>query len=99
MRIRLTPLADGSPAQALYLHLHTPTPVSEQAAGRLPLDQFAAVHVKTSEQRSLGANWEEMRHRLGHDDKVHRGRVGGEVLERLQAMAGHSPGGSVASRT
>jgi hypothetical protein len=92
MEIRPRPRADGAPTPSLYLHLHTDAPVTPEAAATLPLNRFAAVHVKTAEQRNLGAKWEEMRRALGHDDKVHRGQVGAEVLERLQAMSRRAAG-------
>ncbi|WP_140630932.1 hypothetical protein [Methylibium rhizosphaerae] len=92
MEIRPRPRADGAPTPSLYLHLHTDAPVTPEAAATLPLNRFAAVHVKTAEQRNLGAKWEEMRRALGHDDKVHRGQVGAEVLEKLQAMSRRAAG-------
>ncbi|MBW8832955.1 MAG: hypothetical protein JF606_26920, partial [Burkholderiales bacterium] len=87
MEIQLRPLADGAPTPSLYLHLHTDAPVTPETAATLPLNRFTAVHVKTAEQRNLGAKWVEMRRALGHDDKVHRGPIGSDLLEKLQAMS------------
>ena len=92
MRIQPTPLANGSSSPALYLHLHTETPVTPQAAIRLSLDEFSAVHVKTAEQKGFGRNWEQMRQKLGHDDEVHRGPIGAVVLKKLREMVAGTTG-------
>ncbi|MBW8827963.1 MAG: hypothetical protein JF606_00750 [Burkholderiales bacterium] len=92
MVITPKPLADGSSAPALYLHLHTAMPVTAQDVSGIPLKNFAAVHVKSAEQRRLGAKWVAMRNELGYDDTVHRGPIGSSLLSRLRVAAKASPG-------
>lgn len=53
---------------------------------------FAAVHLKSAEQRRLGAKWEAMRNESGHDDTVHRGQIGSKLLSRLRGVAAASAG-------
>ncbi|MBW8833219.1 MAG: hypothetical protein JF606_28335 [Burkholderiales bacterium] len=91
MMITPKPLADGSSAPALYLHLHTDMPVTAQDVSGIPLKNFAAVHVKSAEQRRLGAKWVAMREKLGYDDTVHRGPIGSSLLSRLRVAAEASP--------
>jgi len=87
MEVVPTPLADGSPAPALYLHLHAERPVAPEVAARMPLSQFTAVHVKSAQQRALGKKWETMQQQLGYDANVHRGPVGSRVLARLRQIS------------
>jgi len=88
--VQSAPLRDGSPAPALYVHLHTTVPVSLDEIANLPYKAFAKVHVKTHAQKNLGASWEEWRKRLGYDDKVHRGTVGAREIEQLMRIAAPS---------
>lgn len=89
MVITPTPMSDGLPSAPLYLHLHTERAISAEACRKLPFNQFAAVHVKTAEQKDIGANWEQAQRALGVlDAKVHRGKVDARLLESLRALAG-----------
>jgi hypothetical protein len=87
MEIRPRPLSDGTPADPLYLHLHTDDLIDPPACHGRPYRGFAAVHVKTEAQRSLGATWEQAQRALGNlKAKVHRARVGEEFLMGLRAL-------------
>ncbi len=89
MEIAPSPLSDGSRSDPLYLHLHTDRAISAEACGKLPFEQFAAVHVKTAAQKNVGAKWEEAQRRLGVlDAKVHRGKVDAPLLESLRNWPG-----------
>jgi hypothetical protein len=87
IKIQPAPLRDGSAAPALYLHLHTQALAAPDALVSLSQNEFAKVHVKTEEQKHIGAKWEQMQRSLGRDDKVHRGNVGTGVVDRLMRMA------------
>ncbi|HET7866014.1 MAG TPA: hypothetical protein VFL86_16560 [Burkholderiaceae bacterium] len=95
-----TPMSDGSPTAPLYLHLHTDRAISVEACRKLSFDQFAAVHVKTAAQKDMGANWEQAQRSLGVlDAKVHRGKVGAQLLESVRNLSSrrHDPSGQGSS--
>jgi hypothetical protein len=90
MVITPQPLSTGEPAQPLFLHLHAKSLVSLGDVPQLARNQFSSVHVKTNAQKNLGPKWEQIQKKLGHDDKVHRGAVGADMLSKLTDFAAAS---------
>ncbi len=73
--------ADGRPAPALYVHLHTKAPITAEACRTVEFEALDAFHVKTAGQRGKGPNWELLNDAL---HSVHRGPLDSAVLKALQ---------------
>jgi hypothetical protein len=100
LEIELRPLINGDRPPALFLHVHTKEPTTIEGCFGLPFDKFAAAHVKTAKQRSLGSTWEKMQLNLDFEDEearsvsetvVHRGRLNASLWNAIKARVG-SPG-------
>jgi hypothetical protein len=84
LEIAPRPRSDGTPANHLYLHLHTAKAVTVAECARLRFKDFAAAHVKHETQRNLGPAWEQLQREYGNIDvRVHRGPVDSELLDIL----------------
>ncbi|WP_316668015.1 hypothetical protein [Ralstonia psammae] len=84
--IQPKPLSNRTAALPLFVHLHLAEPVEASALSTLEYSDFARVHLKTKEQRALGAKWEDTMHRLGNTEaKVHREQIGPRLLSELFA--------------
>ncbi|GKT19459.1 hypothetical protein AVHY2522_22520 [Acidovorax sp. SUPP2522] len=81
VRLDTGTLADGRPAPALYVHLHTKVPITAEACRTVEFDGLDAFHVKTADQSGKGATWELLNDAL---HSVHRGVLDAEVLKALQ---------------
>ncbi|GKS91781.1 hypothetical protein [Acidovorax sp. SUPP2539] len=86
MKLDTGTLADGRPAPALYVHLHTKVPITAEACRTVEFDGLDAFHVKTADQSGKGATWELLNDAL---HSVHRGPLDSAVLKALQHRMAH----------
>jgi hypothetical protein len=89
LRIQAQPLADGTPAKPLFLHVHTRQLASAEECVALQFGALAAVHVKTAAQRRMGGKWASVQQSLDQlRVRVHRGAVQPSTWDTLKAMPG-----------
>ncbi|HEX8957035.1 MAG TPA: hypothetical protein VF798_12205, partial [Burkholderiaceae bacterium] len=93
IRIQPKPLSTGERVPPIFLHLHSNKSIRAEDLLKQPYRAFTAAHVKTNEQKNLGANYEkyaQITGELHRFEKIHRGDVTGELLKDLRDwMAAH----------
>lgn len=87
IRIQPKPLSTGASVPPIFLHLHSNKPIPVEDLLKQPLRAFTAAHVKTKEQKNLGANYEryaQITDELHRFQKIHRGDVSGDLFQDLR---------------
>ncbi|HEX7641430.1 MAG TPA: hypothetical protein VF472_04370 [Burkholderiaceae bacterium] len=87
IRIQPKPLSTGERVPPIFLHLHSNKSIRVEDLLKQPYRAFTAAHVKTNEQKNLGANYEkyaQITGELHRFEKVHRGDVTGDLFKDLR---------------
>ncbi|BBD36419.1 hypothetical protein Amn_12990 [Aminobacter sp. Y103A] len=75
--IRLQPkaLSNRTLPSPMWVHIHTTRKIYAKQLATLDSAEFAACHVKSSEQRGHNRQWQTSRAKKGYDNAIHRGKL------------------------
>jgi hypothetical protein len=88
VELQPTPLAgQGSPPPSVWLHVHTHQAADAAKLDALPLQAFAAMHLKSNVERRRGRNWLIEQANKGMPAQlIYRGKVDKRFVDKVLAM-------------
>lgn len=90
-KIQYKPCSDGTVAKPVWLHIHCAADVAVQHALLLPFKQLRAAHLKSDQQRLLGAKWEHAaKANWRVDARVYRSPASQELLDLIKPIVRRS---------